>query len=252
MITLTAVHKAFGEQEVLRGLNLTIPPGAITAIIGPSGEGKSVLLKHMIGLLTPDSGTVTIDGLALAGMSRLELNRFRERFAMVFQNAALFDSMTVYENMAFPLEEKTRLSREEIDQRINAALAEVNLSGVLHKFPDELSGGMRKRVGFARALLLKPQVVLFDEPTTGLDPVIRNTIHQLIINTQRKFGYTAVMVSHDIPEIFDVADHIAMLYQGTILQFGTAAEIKDSTNPIVRQFVSGSLDGPITNGAVTL
>ncbi len=252
MITLHNIHKAFGEQVVLQGLNLSIPAGAITAVIGPSGEGKSVLIKHMIGLLSPDSGTVTIEGSDLATMSRSELNRFRERFAMVFQNAALFDSMTVYENMAFPLEEKTRLSREEIDTRINAALMEVGLKDVLHKFPDQLSGGMRKRVGFARALLLQPQVVLFDEPTTGLDPVIRNTIHQLIVATQRKFGYTAVIVSHDIPEIFDVADYVAMLYRGQILAFGTAQEMKHSTNPVVRQFVSGSLDGPMTNGAPTV
>ncbi len=252
MITLHNIHKAFGEQVVLQGLNLSIPAGAITAVIGPSGEGKSVLIKHMIGLLSPDSGTVTIEGSDLATMSRSELNRFRERFAMVFQNAALFDSMTVYENMAFPLEEKTRISREEIDTRINAALMEVGLKDVLHKFPDQLSGGMRKRVGFARALLLQPQVVLFDEPTTGLDPVIRNTIHQLIVATQRKFGYTAVIVSHDIPEIFDVADYVAMLYRGQILAFGTAQEMKHSTNPVVRQFVSGSLDGPMTNGAPTV
>ena len=252
MITLHNIHKAFGEQVVLQGLNLSIPAGAITAVIGPSGEGKSVLIKHMIGLLSPDSGTVTIEGSDLATMSRSELNRFRERFAMVFQNAALFDSMTVYENMAFPLEEKTRLSREEIDTRINAALMEVGLQDVLHKFPDQLSGGMRKRVGFARALLLQPPVVLFDEPTTGLDPVIRNTIHQLIVATQRKFGYTAVIVSHDIPEIFDVADYVAMLYRGQILAFGTAQEMKHSTNPVVRQFVSGSLDGPMTNGAPTV
>ncbi len=252
MITLHNIHKAFGEQVVLQGLNLSIPAGAITAVIGPSGEGKSVLIKHMIGLLSPDSGTVTIEGSDLATMSRSELNRFRERFAMVFQNAALFDSMTVYENMAFPLEEKTRISREEIDTRINAALMEVGLKDVLHKFPDQLSGGMRKRVGFARALLLQPQVVLFDEPTTGLDPVMRNTIQQLIVATQRKFGYTAVIVSHDIPEIFDVADYVAMLYRGQILAFGTAQEMKHSTNPVVRQFVSGSLDGPMTNGAPTI
>ncbi len=252
MITLHNIHKAFGEQVVLQGLNLSIPAGAITAVIGPSGEGKSVLIKHMIGLLSPDSGTVTIEGSDLATMSRSELNRFRERFAMVFQNAALFDSMTVYENMAFPLEEKTRISREEIDTRINAALMEVGLKDVLHKFPDQLSGGMRKRVGFARALLLQPQVVLFDEPTTGLDPVMRNTIQQLIVATQRKFGYTAVIVSHDIPEIFDVADYVAMLYRGQILAFGTAQEMKHSTNPVVRQFVSGSLDGPMTNGAPTV
>ena len=248
MIELSNIHKAFGSQTVLNGLNLSIPAGKTTAVIGPSGEGKSVMLKHMIGLLTPDQGDVLVDGASILGLGRSELNRVREKFAMVFQNAALFDSMTVYENVAFPLEEKTSLVRAEIDARVATALHEVGLRDVNQKYPDELSGGMKKRVGLARALLLEPEIVLFDEPTTGLDPVIRRAIHQLIRQTQEKFGFTAVIVSHDIPDIFEVAHHIAMLYRGEILQFGTPDEIKASEHPVVRQFISGSLDGPINSG----
>ncbi|WP_277058172.1 ABC transporter ATP-binding protein [Trichlorobacter lovleyi] len=248
MIELINIHKSFGSQTVLNGLNLTIPAGRTTAVIGPSGEGKSVLLKHMIGLLQPDRGDVLVDGTSIVGLRRSQLNQVREKFAMVFQNAALFDSMTVYENVAFPLEEKTSLSTGEIADRVAIALQEVGLKNANHKYPDELSGGMKKRVGLARALLLQPQVVLFDEPTTGLDPVIRRAIHQLIKETQQKFGFTAVIVSHDIPDIFDVAHHIAMLYRGEILQFGTPDEIQASDHPVVRQFISGSLDGPINSG----
>lgn len=248
MIELSNIHKAFGSQTVLNGLNLSIPAGKTTAVIGPSGEGKSVMLKHMIGLLTPDQGDVLVNGASILGLGRSELNRVREKFAMVFQNAALFDSMTVYENVAFPLEEKTSLARAEIDARVATALHEVGLRDVNQKYPDELSGGMKKRVGLARALLLEPEIVLFDEPTTGLDPVIRRAIHQLIRQTQEKFGFTAVIVSHDIPDIFEVAHHIAMLYRGEILQFGTPDEIKASEHPVVRQFISGSLDGPINSG----
>ena len=248
MIELCNLHKRFGSQTVLNGLNLAIPPGKTTAVIGPSGEGKSVMLKHMIGLLTPDSGDVRVDGTSILGLRPSQLNQVREQFAMVFQNAALFDSMTVYENVAFPLEEKTSLGRDEIDARVAAALRDVGLKNINHKYPDELSGGMKKRVGLARALLLNPRIVLFDEPTTGLDPVIRRSIHQLIKETQEKFGFTAVIVSHDIPDIFEVAHHVAMLYRGEILQFGSPEEIQASSHPVVRQFITGSLDGPINSG----
>ena len=245
MITLRNVHKSFGSQKVLNGLDLDIPDGKITAIIGPSGEGKSVLLKHLIGLLQPDSGTVEVDGESIIALRRSELNRIREKFGMLFQNVALFDSMTVFENVAFPLEEKTALSKEEIRCRVLSALEDVGLKNVENKFPDELSGGMKKRVGLARAVVLNPRIILFDEPTTGLDPIIKRTIHQLIKDTHAKFGFTAVIVSHEIPEIFDVAQHVAMLFRGKILQFGTSDDIKNSTDPAISQFISGSLDGPI-------
>jgi phospholipid/cholesterol/gamma-HCH transport system ATP-binding protein len=245
MIRLSNVYKSFGAQRVLNGLNLEIPPGQITAIIGPSGEGKSVLLRHMIGLLKPDKGEIEVDGESIVDLGRSQLNPIREKFGVLFQNAALFDSMSVFDNVAFPLREKTSLSRGDIAQRVHSALEIVGLKGVHGKFPDELSGGMRKRVGLARALLLNPKIILFDEPTTGLDPIIRRAIHQLISDSHAQFRFTAVIVSHEIPEIFDVAHHVAMLYQGKILQFGTSAQIRNSANPAVKQFINGSLDGPI-------
>lgn len=245
MITLRNVHKSFGAQKVLNGLDLDIPDGKITAIIGPSGEGKSVLLKHLIGLLQPDSGTVEVDGESILNLRRSELNRIREKFGMLFQNVALFDSMTVFENVAFPLQEKTPLSKEEIRSRVLSALEDVGLKNIENKFPDELSGGMKKRVGLARAVVLGPKIILFDEPTTGLDPIIKRAIHQLIKDTHAKFGFTAVIVTHEIPDIFDVAQNVAMLFRGKILQHGTPDEIKYSTDPAIRQFISGALDGPI-------
>ncbi|HBG06459.1 MAG: ABC transporter ATP-binding protein [Geobacteraceae bacterium GWC2_58_44] len=245
MIELKGVRKSFGSQVVLNGVNLEIPTGQITAIIGPSGEGKSVLLKHMIGLLRPDRGQVFVDGEDISLLGRGALNRVREKFGMLFQNAALFDSLTVFENVAFPLQEKTKLSDDEIARRVRDALLHVGLAGVDAKYPDQLSGGMKKRVGLARALLMDPRIILFDEPTTGLDPVICRAIHQMIKETHARFGYTAVVVSHEIPEIFDIADRVAVLYRGSIIEAGTPQEIQSSGDPMVRQFISGSLEGPI-------
>jgi phospholipid/cholesterol/gamma-HCH transport system ATP-binding protein len=245
MIALRQVRKAFGDQVVLDSLNLDVPSGKITAIIGPSGGGKSVLLKHMIGLLKPDRGTVLVDGENIVSTGRVELNSVREKFGVLFQNAALFDSMTVFENVAFPLEEKTRLSREEIRERVHAALEHVGLRGVDEKYPDQISGGMKKRVGLARALLLNPAIILFDEPTTGLDPIICNAMHRLILDTHAKFGFTAVIVTHEVPAIFDLCDYVAMLYRGKILFHGTPEEIRASEDPAVRQFISGELEGPL-------
>ena len=245
MIRLLKVTKSFDSQVVLNDLSMDIPTGKITSILGPSGEGKSVLLKHMIGLLKPDSGEVVADGDVISSMRGSSLNQAREKFGMLFQNAALFDSMTVFENVAFPLQEKTRLSPAEIRERVHEALAHVGLKGIDNKYPDMLSGGMKKRVGLARALLLNPKIILFDEPTTGLDPIICRAIHQLIKDTHRRFGYTAVIVSHEIPEIFEISDQVAMLYRGQIIEQGNPRDIQHSSNPVVRQFISGSLDGPI-------
>ena len=245
MIKLVNVNKAFGSQKVLVNLNLEIPEGAITAIIGPSGEGKSVLIKHMIGLLKPDSGQVLVDGEDIAVMGRDRLNRVREKFGMLFQNSALFDSMSVFENVAFPLEEKTRLSKNEIRDRVHEALEHVGLKGIDDKFPDELSGGMKKRVALARALLLNPRIILFDEPATGLDPIISRAINSLIRKTHERFGFTAVIVTHQIPEIFELCDQVAMLYKGKILMSGPPGEFLHSEDPLISQFVKGEPEGPL-------
>jgi len=245
MIELVRLKKSFGKQLVLNDLNLKIPAGKITAVIGPSGEGKSVLLKHMIGLMKPDNGKVLVDGEDITWMGRRQLNRIRERFGMLFQGVALFDSMTVFENVAFPLEEKTRLSRDEIRDRVHDALEHVGLRNVDDKYPDQLSGGMKKRVGLARALLLKPDIILFDEPTTGLDPIICNAMHRLIKETQERFGFTAVIVTHEVPSIFEICDYVAMLYQGRIQMRGTPEEIRGTEDPVLRQFITGELEGPL-------
>ena len=245
MIRLIDVDKAFNGQRVLERLNLDIPSGRITAIIGPSGGGKSVLLKHMIGLLRPDSGQVLVEGEDITAMGRAARNQVREKFGMLFQGAALFDSMTVYENVAFPLEEKTRLKQEEVRVRVREALEHVGLKGADDKFPDELSGGMKKRVGLARALLLNPRIILFDEPTTGLDPIIGKAMHRLIQQVHERFGFTGVIVSHELPDIFDLCHYVAMLFEGRILAAGTPAEIQQSPDPRVRQFIRGELEGPL-------
>jgi phospholipid/cholesterol/gamma-HCH transport system ATP-binding protein len=245
MIELVRLKKSFGKQLVLNDLNLKIPAGKITAVIGPSGEGKSVLLKHMIGLMKPDNGKVIVDGEDITWMGRRQLNRIRERFGMLFQGVALFDSMTVFENVAFPLEEKTRLSRDEIRVRVHDALEHVGLKNVDDKYPDQLSGGMKKRVGLARALLLNPDIILFDEPTTGLDPIICNAMHRLIKETQERFGFTAVIVTHEVPAIFEICDYVAMLYQGRIQMRGTPAEVRETEDPVLRQFITGDLEGPL-------
>jgi phospholipid/cholesterol/gamma-HCH transport system ATP-binding protein len=245
LIKLVNINKAFGKQVVLDDLSLEIPGGKITALIGPSGEGKSVLIKHMIGLLRPDSGKVFVDGEDIAAMSRRQLNRVREKFGMLFQNAALFDSMTIYENVAFPLEEKTTLSAGEIRDRVHEALEHVGLRDVDEKYPDQLSGGMKKRVALARALLLDPKIILFDEPATGLDPIIRRAINKLIKDTHLRYGFTAVIVTHEVPDIFDLCNHVAMLYKGKIKFTGSPREIIRSEDPVINQFVNGELEGPL-------
>jgi phospholipid/cholesterol/gamma-HCH transport system ATP-binding protein len=238
MIKLVGVEKTLGGQRVLRGVDLEIPPGKLTTIIGRSGEGKSVLLKHMIGLLQPDRGQVWVDGIELSRLKGQALNEVRKRFAMLFQSAALFDSLTVFENVAFPLREKLRLSNAEITTRVEEKLEQVGLAGMGHKFPAELSGGMKKRTGLARALVVEPEIILFDEPTTGLDPLMAKTIHDLIVSTQRKFGFTGVMVSHQIPEIFSISDWVAMLKDGRIALMAPAKEFQRTPDPEIQEFIS--------------
>ncbi len=242
MIQVQGLHKRFGSQAVLRGLNLDIATGEIMVVIGRSGGGKSVLLKHLIGLLRPDAGTVAVDGTEITRLRGGELDRVRERYGVVFQGGALFDSMSVSDNVAFPLREKTRLGHAEIRGRVDEKLEQVGLGGMGHKNPAEISGGMRKRVAIARALVTEPEIVFFDEPTTGLDPILVNTIHHLIMELHRKFRFTAVMVSHEIPEIFEIADRVAVLHDGAIVEVGAPEAVRASANPIVQQFIRGDIE----------
>jgi phospholipid/cholesterol/gamma-HCH transport system ATP-binding protein len=243
VIKVHGLHKSFGPQPVLRGVDLEVPTGSITIIIGRSGGGKSVFLKHMLGLLRADAGQVLVEGVDLTQLSGRAIDRIREKYGVVFQGGALFDSLTCAANVAFPLQEKTRLGRSEIDHRVEQALGQVGLGGMGHKYPEEVSGGMRKRVAIARALVTEPQIVFFDEPTTGLDPILVNSIHRLILDLHRRFKFTAVMVSHEIPEIFEIADTVAMLHDGRIVEVGPPQVIQQSANPVVRQFIKGEPDG---------
>ena len=245
MIQLIDVHKAFGKQKVLDGVNLEIEDGRTTVIIGRSGGGKSVLLKHIIGLMKPDGGQVLVDGVDITKLNDHDLNEVRKKFGMLFQEAALFDSMNVAENVAFPLREHTHMHENEIRTVVADRLRAVGLAGIEQKMPAELSGGMRKRVGLARAIAMRPRIVLFDEPTTGLDPVMTEAINQLIMTTQKDFDLTCVVISHDIQSIFKIGHKIAMLYEGHIVAYGSPADIQASENPVIQQFLAGSVDGPI-------
>ncbi len=245
MIEIIDLHKSFNGQRVLDGVNLKIADKDVIIVMGTSGCGKSVLIKHIIGLLMPDKGSIMIDGVDITTLDTKELDKIRERLGVLFQGGALFDSLTVYGNVAFPLREKTKLSKMEIRDRVIQALEDVGLKGMGKKYPAELSGGMKKRVAFARALISEPAIVLFDEPTTGLDPVITSSIHELIKATHAKYGYTGVIISHEVPKIFEICNKVAMLHGGIIVESGTPEEIANSMNPIIRQFISGSHEGPI-------
>lgn len=245
MIEVRDLHKAFDGQKVLRGVSLTIPTGQVTAIIGRSGTGKSVLLKHLIRLLRPDRGQVLVDGVDLVPLRGRGLDQVRVKFGVLFQGGALFDSLTVFDNVAFPLREKTRLPEPEVAARVRERLEAVGLAEMGHKYPAEISGGMRKRVALARALVTDPEIVLFDEPTTGLDPILRSAIHRLIAETRQRFGFTGVVVSHDVPDVFEIAHQVAMLHEGVIVAAGPPDRVLRSEDPTVRQFLSGSTEGPI-------
>jgi phospholipid/cholesterol/gamma-HCH transport system ATP-binding protein len=245
MIQVIDLHKSFGRQSVLRGVNLELENGKITTIIGGSGSGKTVLLKHLNALLLPDRGSVLVDGEDITRLGERALNSVRRKFGVLFQGAALLDSMTIFDNVAFPLREKTKLSEKEIRQKVEERLAQVELSGMGYKFPAEVSGGMKKRAGLARALVIEPEIILFDEPTTGLDPVLGKSIHSLIRRMHATFGFTGVIVSHDIPEVFRISDRVAMLADGAIVEVGPTEQFVGSTNPVVRQFLDGEGDEPL-------
>jgi phospholipid/cholesterol/gamma-HCH transport system ATP-binding protein len=245
IIQANDLRKRFGAQAVLKGLNIDIMRGEILAVIGRSGTGKSVFLKHLIGLMRPDSGRVLIAGEDIHRARGRQLAKIRERLDMLFQGGALFDSLSVKENIAFPLRERTKMSEAEIRAAVTDSLKEVGLDGIEDKFTAELSGGMRKRVALARALVQRPEIMLFDEPTTGLDPILVQAIHQLICDTQKQFGYTAVIVSHEIPRIFDIATRVAMLHNGVIIEIAPPDQFQQSSNPVIQQFISGHLEGPL-------
>ncbi|HEX7290559.1 MAG TPA: ABC transporter ATP-binding protein [Conexibacter sp.] len=239
------VHKAFGRNRVLRGLNLGIPEGQISMILGPSGTGKSVCIKHMVGLLYPDSGDILIEGDSVPGMPDEELFEMRKKFGVLFQDGALFGSMNLFDNVAFPLRQHTDKGEDEIGEIVNRRLTEVGLADSPDKMPNELSGGMRKRAGFARALVLDPRIVLFDEPDSGLDPVRTALLCELIKEVHQENGGTYVVITHDIMSARRVAEFIAVLWRGRIVESGPARELFNSANPFVRQFLTGESDGPL-------
>jgi phospholipid/cholesterol/gamma-HCH transport system ATP-binding protein len=246
VIKIVDVHKNFAGQEVLKGINLDVKKGETIVIIGRSGCGKSVLLKHLIGILKPDSGDLFFNEVNISRLREQDLVEHRKRFGMLFQAAALFDSMTVKENVAFGLREHMEMSEEQINRLVKEKLALVGLYGIEEKKPAELSGGMRKRVGLARAFAMDPEIILYDEPTTGLDPITSDVINDLIVKLKHEFNVTSFAVTHDMKSAYKIADRIAMLYDGHIIESGTPGEIQNTSNPVVRQFISGSSQGPIT------
>jgi phospholipid/cholesterol/gamma-HCH transport system ATP-binding protein len=238
MIRFTDVSKSFGSKRVLDRFSLEIPAGETTALLGYSGTGKSVALKHIVGLLEPDEGTVEVDGQIVSDLSRDDLARLRASIGYVFQFAALFDSLSVYDNVALGLQQHG-FDPDLVETRVRSSLDRVGLIESANRFPSELSGGMRKRVGIARAIALQPRYILYDEPTTGLDPVTSAVIDELMVQVKRELGVTGVVVTHDMRSAFAVADRIAMLYQGRVHAVGTAAEIRRTEDPVVRQFIEG-------------
>ena len=251
VIQLKNVSKSFGPLKVLDNVSCSIKKGKITVIIGPSGTGKSVFIKLVVGLLQPDSGSILIDGEDITRLHEKDLYKVRRKFGLLFQDGALFDSLTVGENIAFPLLRHTKKSEKEIKKIVAYKLSQVGLPGIESKLPSELSGGMRKRVGFARAIALDPEIVLFDEPSSGLDPVMADAIDKLILKMQRQLGSTFIVISHDLPSTFQIADYIGMLYKGKLIAFDTKDEIQRLPNPILQQFFSRNSEGPMEIKYVT-
>lgn len=246
MINIQELYKSFDDNNVFKGVSLTVETGEILALIGRSGIGKSVLLRHIVGLIKPDSGRVLVEGEDICRLRSGDLQQLRRRLGLLFQGGALFDSMTVFDNVAFPLREKTVMSEEEISEKVMTELERVGLSGTEERYPSQLSGGMRKRAALAREIVWHPEIMLFDEPTTGLDPVISNAILNLIDTLHKRLNFTGIIVTHEVPEVFRIVDKVAMLHEGVIVAVGTPEEILSSQNPIVQQFIKGETEGPIS------
>jgi phospholipid/cholesterol/gamma-HCH transport system ATP-binding protein len=244
-ISIKNLTKSFGSQTVLEDLTFDVPKGRITLMLGPSGTGKSVFLKHLVGLLKPDRGEVWIDGKNVPALSEKELYEVRRKFGVLFQDGALFGSMNIFDNVAFPLRQHTKKREKEIADIVNEKLAMVGLQGAEKKLPGEISGGMKKRAGLARALVLDPEIILFDEPDSGLDPVRTAFLNELMLDLNRQLKATFIVVTHDIATAKRVSDYIGMLYRRNLVRFGPAREMFSSDIPVVRQFLSGSTDGPI-------
>ncbi len=250
MIEIKNLQKSFNHREVLNGVSLKIEKGEILAVIGSSGVGKSVLLKHVSGLIRPDRGTITVDGIDVTNLKGKELQKYRERLGFLFQGGALFDSMTVFDNVAFPLREKTGLPENEIKESVSEMLGHVGMHGEGDKYPAELSGGMKKRAALARALITNPEIMLFDEPTTGLDPIIVNNVFKYIKSTHNNLGFTGIIVTHKIPKIFAIVQKVALLSKGVIVIVDTPEEIQKSDNPAVQYFLTGGERGTLNQQAL--
>ncbi len=247
MIRIINLHKSFNSKYVLKGIDLEINKGEIMVIIGPSGVGKTVLIKHLIGLLKPDKGEIYIDGNEITQLKEEELRKLVKKIGMVFQGGALLDSLTVAENISFGLERHTDMSPEEIQEIVAKSLEKVGLPGIENLMPHELSGGMKKRVSLARAIAYNPEIILYDEPSTGIDPIRADAINELIIKMKEELKVTSIIITHDIWSAFKVGDRLAMLYDGKIIKVGTPEEIKNSTDPIIQQFIHGRAEGPISS-----
>jgi phospholipid/cholesterol/gamma-HCH transport system ATP-binding protein len=245
-IRLRDLHKSFGPKRVLEGVTIDIDAGQSLVVIGGSGSGKSVLLKHVIGLLKPDSGTTEVDGQAVETLGNKEITEFRRKFGMSFQEGALFDSMTVWQNIAFPLQRLTKMSKDEIDARVHECLDLVRLDNVAEKLPSQLSGGMRRRVGFARSVAHSPEILLFDEPTSGLDPVTTALIDEVILDLNDRVKATTITITHDMASAFRIGDRVAMLYQGKIIAAAPPDEFRRLDDPRIQQFIKGEAEGPLT------
>jgi phospholipid/cholesterol/gamma-HCH transport system ATP-binding protein len=245
-IRVVNLFKSFSEKEVLHGVNLEVRQGESMVVIGGSGSGKTVLIKCIIGLIQPDGGEIYVDGQEISALSEQEMNEVRKKFGMLFQGGALFDSLSVWENVGFGLRQHKKLSDQEIRRVATEKLALLGLKNIEDIMPAELSGGMKKRVSLARAIAMEPEILLYDEPTTGIDPVMADAINELIVRMREQLNVTSIAITHDMKSAYKIADRIAMLFQGEIIEVGTPEEIRNSSNPIVRQFIEGRSEGPIS------